>query len=47
MESEEKLEIICPKCNVKLEDGKCPICNMTTDEIEDEEEDYRDWRDRR
>lgn len=43
---QEKPEIICPKCNVKLEDGKCPVCHMTAQDIEDEE-DYRDWHERR
>lgn len=46
MEEQEKPEIICPQCNVKLEDGKCPVCNMTEQDIEDEE-DYRDWHERR
>lgn len=46
MDHEEKAQLICPKCNIRLVNGVCPTCQMTAEDIEDEEE-YTDWRDRR
>ncbi len=41
-------EVICPKCKIPMENGECPVCDMRAIDIEDEDEDeYRDWRERR
>lgn len=46
---QESQEILCPKCNIPMEDGACPVCDMRAIDIEDEEDEdeYRDWRERR